>query len=375
MPRTASVRKKTSGKYEARYRDPDGKQRGRSFTTEKEAASFLKTVLYAKEVGDYVAPEAGRTTFGEVADAWLLSKQNLKPRTRQEYRMVLNSWLARWNARPIATIRDGDVAALMADLAARSPQTQRNVFNITRAVFTRAVRLKYVRTNPVAPYAEDLPSTVRQEQRFLTPQQVARLAGELDAPHDLLVTLAAWSGLRAGELAGLRVRRFDAARCRVEVRETVSRLGSQLVQDTPKSKKSNRVVPIPPPVARLLADHIAAHGLGSDDYVFGKDGKPLDHQSFYRFRFKPAAERVGLAGLRFHDLRHTFASLMRYHAGADLYRVSRLLGHSTVALTADTYTHLFEEEHDDLQQRMGAAFLAGHTPDTTVVPLRRTAAS
>lgn len=237
MSRTASIRKRkrtTGHVYEARYRDPDGRQRGKTFSSEDEAKGFLKTVTYAVMTGDYLPPEAGRITFGEVADAWLLSKQNLKPRTRQEYGVVLNSWLARWRTRPIATIRDADVAALMADLAARSPQTQRNVFNITRAVFARAVRLKYVRTNPVAPYAEDLPSTVRQEQRFLTPQQVARLAAELEAPHDLLVTLAAWSGLRAGELAGLRVRRFDEARSRVEVRETVSRLAGELVQDTPK---------------------------------------------------------------------------------------------------------------------------------------------
>ncbi len=205
--------------------------------------------------------------------------------------------------------------------------------------------------------------------RFLTAQEVARLAGQLPAPYDLLVTFAAWSGLRAGEVAGLRVGRVDTVRNRVEVRETVVYLGSERREDTPKSEKSRRTVPLPPPLARLLAAHIAAHRLRPEDYVWSSaDGGALDYPTFYRRAFLPAAKRAGIGHVRFHDLRHTYASLMA-HQGESLYRVSRWMGHSTIAITADLYTHLFEGEDAALQSRLAAAFTTGHTPDPRVVSL------
>ncbi len=230
----------------------------------------------------------------------------------------------------------------------------------------------YRRDNPWSRFAKKMPAANRTHRaRFLTAQEVARLAGELPAPYDLLVTFAAWSGLRAGEIAGLRVGRVDTARNRVEVRETVINLGSERRADTPKSDKSRRTVPLPPPLARLLAAHVAAHGLRPEDYVWAcVDGGALDYPTFYRRSFLPAAERAGLGHVRFHDLRHTYASLMA-HQGEDLYRVSRWMGHSTIAITADLYTHLFEGEDAALQSRLSAAFVSSHTPHATVVSLAR----
>jgi integrase len=192
----------------------------------------------------------------------------------------------------------------------------------------------------------------------------------MDPPYDLLVTLAAWSGLRRGELAGLRVRRVDTDRHRIDVQETVINLGGERHEDTPKSEDSRRSVPIPPPVAKMLADHVAAHDLGPDDYVFGQaDGSAMNMPAFYRTEFRKGTEAAGLVGLRFHDLRHTYASLMAHH-GEDIHRVSKWMGHSTIAITADLYTHLFEDDDTALSDRLAAAFATSTAANGNVVPLR-----
>lgn len=374
MARTANLRRKPSGRWEARYREADGTRRARVFASEDEAKQFLKTVQYRVQTGDYIAPEAGKVTFGLVAEAWFASKQqaNRKARTLDGYRNILDSWLARWDKRAVGSITHLDVQRLLTDLSGKRPQTVRNVFNVLRGVMDEAVDAGYLRANPCSRFAKKMPKQDRTERaRFLTPQEVARLAAALAPPHDLLVTLAAWSGLRAGELAGLRAGRVDTAKCRLHVKETVVSVGGERRADTPKSDKSRRTVPIPPPLAALLRDHIDAHDLGPDDYVFGNsDGTPLNHAAFYRTGFRKATEAAGLTGLRFHDLRHTYASLMA-HQGEDLYRVSRWMGHSTIAITADLYTHLFEGEDAALATRLAAAFATGHTADATVVSLPR----
>lgn len=76
-----------------------------------------------------------------------------------------------------------------------------------------------------------------------------------------------------------------------------------------------------------------------------------------------------MAGLRFHDLRHTYASLMAHH-GEDIHRVSKWMGHSTIAITADLYTHLFQEEDASLNERLTAAFATSHATTGNVVALR-----
>jgi integrase len=137
---------------------------------------------------------------------------------------------------------------------------------------------------------------------------------------------------------------------------------------TPKSGRSRRDVPIPPALARELAAHIAAGKLRPDDRVFpDPEGGLLRHEHFYRCHYRPARAALGLPTLRFHDLRHTYASLM--HAqGRSMLEVSRWMGHSTYQLTADTYSHLWDGEDETLSTALDAAYL-GASP-SNVVPLR-----
>ncbi len=134
--------------YEARYR-AEGKVRGRTFALLAEADAFLKTTRHAVQTGDYIAPEAGRVTFGQVAEAWFAGKQqaNRKARTLAGYRHILDSWLARWRSRPVGTISHLGVQRLLTDLGGKKPQTVRNVSNVLRGVLDEAVDAGYRRDN------------------------------------------------------------------------------------------------------------------------------------------------------------------------------------------------------------------------------------
>ncbi len=260
----------------------------------------------------------------------------------------------------------------VAELSAKglAPATVRNTYVALNKVFRYALRHNHVTRNPCT--GTPLPRTVRKfESRFLTPYEVEALAAELDAypPYGLLVRLAVYTGLRAAEIAGLQVRDLDLMRRRLTVRRTVQRVEGGWLVGAPKSDKSRRTVPLRGDLAAALAAYMALHPAPHDreaalwpgrvrgggvrsksalDY-----GRAFDHQSFYRYYFRPAAARVGLDGVRFHDLRHTYASIMAA-LGVDVFKVSRWMGHANVSTTTSIYTHLFEDDFADDMTRVDA---------------------
>lgn len=362
--RTAGVYKRPRRRgevYEARYRAKDGKQVGKTFPTLEAAEGFLIDQKHRVRAGEYIDKSKANTPWSVVAEQWMNSKRlkGRKARTLKGYQHTLDSWCSDWDDWPIASIGFDDVQALIVRMVddGKAPQTVRNVFNVVRGVLGYAVKAGYTRTNPALLLSDDLPQqTTAHEPRFLTADEVARLAAVLDDRSALIVRLAAWSGLRAGEIAGLRVNRVDVLRARVTVAETVIALKGALVADTPKSKKSNRVVPIPPTLARQMVGHIQANRLVPEDYLFGCDGQPFNHAKWYLRSFVPATVDADLAPLRFHDLRHSYASLM--HAqGRSMLEVSRWMGHSTYRITADIYSHVWDDEDGTLGDALDAAFL------------------
>lgn len=363
MPRPGdSIRKRQRQdgvRYEARWREPDGTPRGKTFHTRDEAKAHLLTVAHSKSQRTYVPKVKGQVPYGEVAEKWLAARPR-KPRTVALYRSILGSWLAPWKDRPIIGIEYDDVVELVAAMteADRNPQTILNVFNVANGVLRYGVKAGHLSVNPAALVREDLP---KRDDRAAarnpaTADQVQALAALLPPDYGVVVRFAAWSGLRAGEIGGLRVARVNVLRNSVQVEETVVRLGGTLSPGTPKSRRSRRRVPIPPSLAREVAAHIAARGLGPDDYVFGNDdGSPMNHAALYRRCFVPARVKIGRPDLRFHDLRHTYASLMAPHI--TMLELSRRMGHEKYSFTADTYSHLYETDDPDDAAALDALYL------------------
>jgi len=194
--------------------------------------------------------------------------------------------------------------------------------------------------------------------RYLDHTHVATLAREC-SEYAPLVRLLAYTGLRWGEAAAIRVREVDLTRRRINVVASVTELSGHLVWGTPKTH-ARRTVPVP----RFLAAELAplVDGRDGDALLFESPrGEVLRVRNFRRSVFDAAVQRVGPAGLHPHELRHTAASLA-IASGADVKVVQTMLGHKTATMTLDLYGHLFPDRLDDLADRMDAAACAPDVP-------------
>jgi integrase len=212
---------------------------------------------------------------------------------------------------------------------------------------------------------------------FLSHAQVADLA-RAAGPHGLIVLVLAYTGLRWGELAALRVKRVDLERRRLVVAESMTEVNGKAVFGTPKTHH-RRSVPVPRFLVDPLRDRIT--GRHHDDLVFtSPEGGVLRNNNFRRRMFDRAARAVGLAGLTPHELRYTAAGLA-VAEGANVKAVQRMLGHASAAMTLDVYADLFEDDLDQVADRldraaarMGADSLRTDRPGPTfdaVQPSRR----
>ncbi len=184
-------------------------------------------------------------------------------------------------------------------------------------------------------------------------RQVERLATSIHEPYGTLVYLLAYGGLRWGEAAALRSGRCDLVQSRIEVAESVSEAGGELHFGPTKNHRS-RIIGIPGFLRDLLSEHLDQHVPDEPDaLVFTSPlGAPLRNSNFRRQVWYTAVERAELPqGLRIHDLRHTCASLL-IAAGANPKAVQVHLGHSSISVTMDRYTHLFPSDVDDLIRRL-----------------------
>jgi integrase len=196
----------------------------------------------------------------------------------------------------------------------------------------------------------------------------ALLGGRCDcAAFPLLVRFDANTGLRAGELATLRVARLDLLHGRCEVVESATEVAGRLVWGTTKTYE-RRSVWLPRFLCAQLAADLADRSRAPEDLVFTMpQGGRLREPKFAERYFKPAALAAGLpAALRVHDLRHTCASLL-IREGASIKAVQYHLGHKSASITLDRYGHLFPEELDHLADRLDqlhtrAAVYTGRVP-------------
>jgi integrase len=165
----------------------------------------------------------------------------------------------------------------------------------------------------------------------------------------------AYTGLRRGEAAALRVRRVDLLRRRIEVVESVTEVGGQAVTGTPRTHQ-RRSVPLTRSLVEPMTRQLA--GKGPDDLVFtSPTGGVLRNGNFRHRVFDSAAESVGLTGVTPHDLRHTAASLA-IAAGANVKAVQRMLSHASAAMTLDVYAGLFGDDLDTVADRLDQAATA-----------------
>jgi integrase len=353
--------------WPARYRDPSGKQRGRVFRTKAEATRYLQRVGADIQRGDYLDPRAGKTTFASVAADWLAAATDLTAATRAGYETSLaRHLLPAFGGTSVARIQPSDVRKFVGELAARrAPGTVRNNYFLLKAILDLAVTDGAIKSNPAAGLARDrkraLPRSRKQEMQFLTADQVQALANWIGPTYSTLIITAAYTGLRAGELTALRVTDVNLAKREIHVRRSITFVeGKGHVEGQTKSRQERRV-PLPAFLALLLAKRV--NEAEPDAFVFtNRQGEMIKHNTFYRSDFKPAVRNAGLnPALRYHDLRHTAASLL-IASGAHPKAVCDWLGHSTITITMDRYGHLYPGALTDLADKLDAVYRTASSP-------------
>jgi integrase len=344
-------------------RDPDTKQRKRKWhrghDTKREAERALTEILGRLDAGTYVAPSR-RTVAGFLVEDWLPAvRPSLRSSTFSSYRMMVEKHLVpRLGDLPLQQLTAPRLNAAYADMlgAGRrngegglSPRTVRYAHTIMRRALADAVRWNLLARNvadsadppsakattpraPKAWSAEDL-------QRFLE-----RVGGDrLYAAY----LLAATTGLRRGELLGLRWGAVDLDAGRLSVSSTVVSVDYEIRESTPKTEKSRRLVILDSGTVAALRNHreiqeLERASLGpppeADGLVFTQlDGGPLHPQGFSA-AFRRHVEAAGLPRIPLHGLRHTWATLALM-AGVHPKIVQERLGHSSIAITLDAYSH------------------------------------
>jgi integrase len=253
-------------------------------------------------------------------------------------RYLLPAW-ERVELRGVSTFR---VQAWAADLGAAGVgrETVRGCVRLLSSLCAGAMRAGVITANPCL--GVRLPPVARRAPRFLTRPEVAQVAAGLPPPFARMCTVAAYTGLRWGELAGLHAHRVDLARGRLEVVETLTEVNGRLsVKAYPKSSSSRREVPLARAALGALGEP-AGTGLV---FVNSRGG------ALSRSNVRQRAWHDAVAGLpeprpRWHDLRHTAASWM-IQAGVHPVQVQRVLGHSSITVTM-VYAHLAPGAFDDV---------------------------
>lgn len=332
----------------ARWRDPDGAQRKKSFAKKSDAERFLITVNADLLRGTYVDHRAGRVTLQDFAESrWLPSLVHVRPNTLDTYRAHLgNHVLPAFGRRPLSSLRRQDCRTFVAALASRlAPSTVSTVYAVLRMLMQTAVDDGLIAANPCS--RVPLP---RVEHRVIEPlpaSAVTALAQAMPPRYAVTVWLAAGAGLREGEALGLTAPRVDFLRRRIHVEEQLQGPNGQAPALAPlKTRASRRVVPVDDVVLQAVTGHMQRWQPGPGGLlVTNRLGAPVRRSSFGD-RWQNAVEACGLpAGTRFHDLRHFYASAL-IGAGLHPKAIQARLGHATIAETMDTYGHLFPDAED-----------------------------
>lgn len=327
------------------------------FATKRAAQQHLSTVLGAKQAGSYVPP--ARTTVGSyLTESWLpMQQQRLRASAMDDYRRrIRRHILPSLGGIELQDLDAAHLDRLYADLLdhggpggrALAPKTVRNVHAIIRKALSDATRKRLVTRN-VAIDADPpkVPGPGEREMATWTPKELKTFLSAI-ARHRLAAAyvLAASTGMRRGEVLGVRWSDLDLGHGTVAVCQTILSVAYKITVGEPKTARGRRTISLDPFTVAVLLTHRAEQAkekmsiggrYNHHDLVFARpDGKPV-HPDLFSQTFDRTVKRIGLRRVRLHGLRHTYATLA-LRAGVDAKTVSSRLGHSTVAFTLDVYT-------------------------------------
>ena len=253
-------------RYEVRLRGTDGNERSRTFRTKKEAERYERTQLTAIEHGLWIDPRAGKVTLEAWATEWQRTVVHLRASTQRIYGANLrNHILPELGDVELGKLSPSMLRAWLSGLTTKvgrrgkplAPASVAQAYRTLNRVLAAAVDDELLGRNPLRGVKP--PKAKSVEMRFLTQGQVATLAVKIDARYRAFVLVAAYTGLRAGELMGLRRRHLDLLRRSITVIDQVQYIGGRMVESVPKSSAGRRQVAMPGIVVAALEDHLTRY--------------------------------------------------------------------------------------------------------------------
>jgi integrase len=341
--------------------DGEWKRRSIFAARESDVARKLRAALSARDAGAQAI--SGKETVAGYLTTWLAgAESSVRPRTFASYSQIVGDHLVPHLGRiPLSRLQPHHVQALLQDLLThRSAKTVRNVHGVLHRALEQAVRWRLLPTN-VADLV-DPPRVARQEMKALSSDEVRKVLDSAAAdPLEALYRLAITSGMRQGELLALRWPQVDLDRGVIQVIATLEqRRNHAPVVAEPKTRRSRRQVQLAAATVESLRRHktsaveaalAAGRPYDLEGFVFRRlDERPLSMNKVYKAWTRLNA-RSGVQRVRFHDLRHTAATLL-LEQGIHPKVVSEMLGHSTVSITLDVYSHVTPAMHREAARAM-----------------------
>ena len=365
-----NIRKRKDGRWEGRYtagHDPEtGKQIFKNVLgkTQAEVKEKLKKAL--EEAKKVDVTRTGKYTVETWMDEWFenVAKLKVRPSSHQTYRGYIDHHIApnigNISLEKLSTMdlqklyrklmNKGRVERIEAKDQPKglSAKTVRNINQVISSAMDFAVAQKIIHENPCKAVA--LPKVEHKEMQTIPAEQLQAFLAEAKATgvyEMYYIELA--TGLRRGELLGLKWTDIDWKNGIIKVRRSIARVNGEIVESPLKTKNSYRAVTISPQAIEVLKQQKAKT---NDAYVFpSPNGGPISPDSVNNM-LKRVLERAGIPKVRFHDLRHTFATIALQN-GVDIKTVSGMLGHFSAGFTLDTYAHVTTSAQKEAAATMG----------------------
>lgn len=367
---------KAGQRWEVRYVKPDGQgTRKRGFLTKRDATTWQAHALVRIHDGEFTAPAARKSLLGPLIERYVQRTAGFRATTIASRESTAKTWVyPKWSTWQVGKVLKADLQDWVEELAKQNcgAATIEKAHTMMFAVMQTAVDDKLISGNPAI--GVKLPPAIKRAHPYLSAAEVTELVSHMDERYRLLVSFLAWTGVRFGEAAALRVGDLNLDGASMVISRSVTEVRGHLIEGPTKSGES-RVVPIQPQLVPALRTQI--RGLPTNSLVFqAAQGGQLRANTWRNRYLYPGLERAtkaraeanrraygsAQAGKPFpqitpHDLRHTAASLA-VQAQANVLGIQRMLGHESASMTLNVYADLFDTHLVEVGYRMGQ-LLAG----------------